>query len=63
MQTQIFQRFLDKKANPSRNDDLLLSRFFDENIIAKANRHILSTPKVFFISNIYKIIAYAFYKR
>ena len=45
IQTQIFQRFLDKKANPQRNEDMLQTRYFDENIIAKSNRLLLSTPK------------------
>ncbi len=46
IQTQIFQRFLDKKANPQKNEDMLQNRYFDESIIAKANRKLLSTPKV-----------------
>ncbi len=46
IQTQIFQRFLDKKANPQRTEDMLQNRYFDENITCKSNRSLLSTSKV-----------------
>ncbi len=46
LQTQIFQRFLDKKANPQRSEDMLQNRYFDENIISKFNRGVLSKAKV-----------------
>jgi hypothetical protein len=47
MQTQIFQRFLDKKEHPERKEDMLQTRYFDENIIAKSNRSLLVKKKVF----------------
>lgn len=60
IQTQIFQRFLDKKANPLRTEDLLQTRFFDEKIIAKANKSFLSSSTV--LSH-FIFLAYSFYKR
>ena len=46
MQTQIFQRFLEKKEHPQRKEDMLQTRYFDENIIAKSNRLLLAKKKV-----------------
>jgi hypothetical protein len=46
METLIFHTFLDKKERPERKEDMLRTRYFDENITAKFNRKILSIPKV-----------------
>lgn len=46
IQTQVFQRFLEKKESPQRKEDMLQTLYFDENIIAKSNRLLLATKKV-----------------
>lgn len=44
--TQMFQRFLEAKANPQKSEDEFVSRYFDEKIICKANRALFAIPKV-----------------
>ena len=46
METQIFQKFLEGKVNPQKNEEEFLSIYFDEKIISKANRAFLAKPKV-----------------
>ena len=46
IQTQILQRFLDRKANPQKSEDMLQCRFFDEQIIFKSNRSLMASPQV-----------------
>lgn len=44
--TLIFRTFLDKKQRPEKKEDMLRTLYFDENIVAKFNRQLLSSPQV-----------------